>query len=87
MNVKQLVNKLLKISNGITSIEKALVYSFANSVSVDINSSKWLKSYLSDVDVSVVDKVNLIIKEKLTLNELIAVLRCSFRKVKRRKKV
>lgn len=73
MNVKQLVNKLLKISNGITSIEKALVYSFANSVSVDINSSKWLKSYLSDVDVSVVDKVNLIIKEKLTLNELIAV--------------
>lgn len=73
MNIKQLVNKLLKISDDVTSIEKALVYSFADSVKVDINNSEWLKSYLSDVDLSVVDKVNLVIDKNLSLNELIAI--------------
>lgn len=73
MNIKQLVNKLMKISNDVTSIEKALVYSFAGIITVDINNSKWLKRYLSDVDYSVVDKVNIIIDKKLSLNELIAI--------------
>lgn len=73
MNIKQLVNKLLKISDDVTSIEKALVYSFADSVTVDINNSEWLKNYLSDIDLSVVDKVNLIIDKNLLLNELIAI--------------
>lgn len=73
MNIKQLVNKLMKISNDVTSIEKALVYSFAGIISVDINNSKWLKRYLSDVDYSVVDKVNIITDKKLSLNELIAI--------------
>ncbi len=73
MNIKQLVNKLMKISNDVTSIEKALVYSFAGIITVDINNSKWLKRYLSDVDYSVVDKVNIITDKKLSLNELIAI--------------
>lgn len=73
MNIKQLVNKLLKVSNDVTSIEKALVYSFADSVSVDINNSKWLKSYLSNVDLSIVDKVDIITDKKLSINELIAI--------------
>ncbi|MBD5116262.1 MAG: SAM-dependent DNA methyltransferase [Ruminococcaceae bacterium] len=73
MNIKQLVNKLMKISNDVTSIEKALVYSFAGNITVDINNSKWLKRYLSDVDYSVVDKVNIITDKKLSLNELIAI--------------
>lgn len=73
MNIKQLVNKLMKISNDVTSIEKALVYSFADIITVDINNSKWLKRYLSDVDYSVVDKVNIITDKKLSLNELIAI--------------
>lgn len=73
MNIKQLVNKLMKISNDVTSIEKALVYSFAGIITVDINNSKWLKRYLSDVDYSVVDKVNIITDKKISLNELIAI--------------
>lgn len=73
MNIKQLVNKLMKISNDVTSIEKALVYSLAGIITVDINNSKWLKRYLSDVDYSVVDKVNIITDKKLSLNELIAI--------------
>lgn len=73
MNIKQLVNKLMKISNDVTSIEKALVYSFAGIITVDINNSKWLKCYLSDVDYSVVDKVNIITDKKLSLNELITI--------------
>lgn len=73
MNIKQLVNKLMKISNDVTSIEKALVYSFAGIITVDINNSKWLKRYLSDVDYAVVDKVNIITDKKLSLNELIAI--------------
>ncbi len=73
MNIKQLVNKLMKISNEVTSIEKALVYSFASIITVDINNSKWLKRYLSDVDYSVVDKVNIITDKKLSLNELITI--------------
>lgn len=73
MNIKQLVNKLMKISNDVTSIEKALVYSFAGIITVDINNSNWLKRYLSDVDYSVVDKVNIITNKKLSLNELIAI--------------
>lgn len=63
----------MKISNDVTNIEKALVYSFADTISVDINNSEWLKSYLLDVDLSVVDKVNLITDKKLSLNELIAI--------------
>ena len=55
MNVKQLVNKLLKISGDVTSIEKALVYSFADKIAVDTNKSQWLKNYLSDIDYSIVD--------------------------------
>ena len=73
MNVKQLVNKLLKISGDVTSIEKALVYSFADKIAVDTNKSQWLKNYLSDIDYSIVDKVNQITESKLTLNELIAI--------------
>lgn len=73
MNIKQLVNRLLKISNDITSIEKALVYSFADTVAVNINNSLWLKSYLSDVDYAVIDIVNQITEKKLSLNELIAI--------------
>ena len=57
----------------LTSVEKALVYLFADSVSVDINNSKWLRNYLSDVDLSVVDKVKFITNKKLSLNELIAI--------------
>lgn len=73
MNIKQLVNKLLKVSNDVISIEKALVYSFADSVQVDINNSHWLKSYLFNVDLSVVGKVDLITDKKLSLNELISI--------------
>ena len=73
MNIKQLVNKLLKISGDVTSIEKALVYSFADKIAVDTNKSQWLKNYLSDIDYSIVDKVNQITESKLTLNELIAI--------------
>lgn len=73
MNIKQLVNKLLKISNDITSIEKALVYSFADTVAVNINNSQWLKSYLSDVDYAVIDRVNRLTEKKLSLNELIVI--------------
>jgi len=73
MNIKQLVNKLLKISGDVTSIEKALVYSFADKIAVDTNKSQWLKNYLSNIDYSIVDKVNQITESKLTLNELIAI--------------
>lgn len=73
MNIKQLVNKLLKVSDDVTSIEKALVYSFADRIAVDTNKSQWLSSYLSDIDYSAVDKVNLITENKLTLNKLIAI--------------
>lgn len=73
MNIKQLVNKLLKISDDVTSIEKALVYTYADKIAVDTNNSRWLTSYLSDIDCSVVDKVNQVIKGELSLNELIAI--------------
>lgn len=73
MNIKQLVNKLLKVSDDVTSIEKALIYSFADRIAVDTNKSQWLSSYLSDIDYSAVDKVNLITENKLTLNKLIAI--------------
>ncbi|MBP3856536.1 MAG: SAM-dependent DNA methyltransferase [Ruminiclostridium sp.] len=73
MNIKQLVNKLLKISDDVTSIEKALICSFAERIAVDTDKSQWLKSYLSSIDYSIVDKVNQIIERKLTLNELIAI--------------
>ena len=72
MNIKQLVNKLLKISGDVTSIEKALVYSFADKAAVDTNKSQWLKSYLSDINYSIVNKVNQITESNLSLNELIA---------------
>lgn len=73
MNIKQLVNKLLKISDDVISSEKALVYSFADTIAVDTKKSQWLKTYLADIDYSVVDKVNQIIKGELSLNELIAI--------------
>lgn len=73
MNIKPLVNKLLKISDDVINIEKALVYSFADTMAVDTKKSQWLKIYLEDIDYSVVDKVNQIIKSELSLNELIAI--------------
>lgn len=73
MNIKQLVNKLMKISNDVKSIEKALIYSFACIITVDINNSKWLKYYLSDVDYSISDKINIITDKKMSLNELVAI--------------
>ena len=73
MSIKQLVNKLLRISADLTSIEKALVYSFADKIAVDTNNSQWLRSYLSDLDSSIVNKVNQITGSELSLNELIAI--------------
>ena len=73
MNIKQLVNKLLKISDDVINIEKALVYSFADTMAVDTEKSQWLKIYLADIDYSVADKVNQIINGELSLNELIAI--------------
>ncbi|MCH5211800.1 MAG: SAM-dependent DNA methyltransferase [Oscillospiraceae bacterium] len=73
MNIKQLVNKLLKISNDVTSIEKALIYSFANTRNIDIDKSHWLKNYLSDVDNAVIDRANQILEKELSLSELIAI--------------
>ena len=73
MNTKQLVNKLLKITNDVTSIEKALIYSFATQADIDIKKSQWLKKHLSDVDYSIMDKVSHVIGKSLLLNELIAI--------------
>ena len=73
MNIKQFVNKLLKISDNLTSIEKALVCTFANRIAVDTNNSQWLRNYLSDVDYSIVDKVNQITECDLSLNELVSI--------------
>ena len=73
MSIKQLVNKLLKLSDDVTSIEKALVYSFADQIAVSTDKSQWLKSYLSNIDYSIMDKVNHITESKLTLKELIAI--------------
>lgn len=73
MNIKQFVNKLLKISDDLTSIEKALVCTFANRIAVDTNNSQWLRNYLSDVDYSIVDKVNQITECDLSLNELVSI--------------
>ena len=56
MNIKQLVNKLLKISDDVTSIEKALIYSFADKIAVDTNKSQWLKNYLSDIDLRFLER-------------------------------
>ena len=70
MSIKQLVNKLLKISDDVISIEKALIYSFADRIDVDTNNSQWLTSYLSDIDCTVVDQVNHVTADKLSLNEL-----------------
>ena len=73
MKIKQLVNKLLKISNDVTSIEKALVYYFADKNSINTNKSHWLKSYLSDVNTAVISRVNQILGKELSLNELISI--------------
>lgn len=73
MNIKTLVNKLLKISNDVTSIEKALIYSFADTKAIDTNKSHWLRTYLTNVDFDVISRVNQILGRELLLNELIAV--------------
>ena len=73
MKIKQLVNKLLKLSSDVTSIEKALTYSFAKKRAIDTNKSQWFKIYLSDVDYNIANKVDQIIDIKLSLNELIAI--------------
>ena len=87
MNIKQFVNKLLKISDNLTSIEKALVCTFANRIAVDTNNSQWLRNYLSDVDYSIVDKVNQITECDLSLNELVSIFEMLVHLVIRRKKV
>ena len=73
MKIKQLVNKLLKLSSDVTSIEKALTYSFAKKRAIDTNKSQWFKIYLSDVDYNIANKVDQIIDIQLSLNELIAI--------------
>ena len=73
MKIKQLVNKLLKISNDVTSIEKALIYSFADTSAINTNKSHWLKSYLSDVNTAVISRVNQVLGKELSLNELISI--------------
>ena len=73
MNIKQLVNKLLEISDDVTSIVKGLLYSFADKNNVDTNNSQWLRNYLLDIDYSIVDKVNQITESELSLNELISI--------------
>lgn len=73
MNIKSLVNKLMKISNDVTGIEKALVYCFAEVNSVDINNSKWLNSYLSEIDASILNNIDKGMVGKLSLSELIFI--------------
>lgn len=86
MNIKQLVNKLLKISGDVTSIEKALVYSFADKAAVDTNKSQWLKSYLSDINYSIVNKVNQITESNLSLNELITTFEMLIPQIEKKEK-
>ena len=86
MNIKQLVNKLLKISGDVTSIEKALVYSFADKAAVDTNKSQWLKSYLSDINYSIVNKVNQITESNPSLNELIATFEMLIPQIEKKEK-
>lgn len=73
MNVKAFVSRLLKISDDVTSVEKALIYSFAEKKSVDIKKSRWLKNYLKDVDDSILCVVNLAVEEDFSLSNLVAV--------------
>ena len=73
MNVKAFVSRLLKISDDVTSVEKALICSFAEKISVDVKRSQWLKRYLKDVDVSIVRKVYSITEKDISLSDLVAV--------------
>lgn len=73
MDIKKLVNKLLRAFDDATSIEKALIYSFADTHSIAIDKSDWLKSYLSDVDISVVNSVCQMAEDNLSLNELVVI--------------
>lgn len=73
MNIKTLVNKLQKSSNDITSIEKALLLLFARTNNIDVSKSKWLNYYLSNVNNSDLNIIESVIKEKLSLSELISV--------------
>ncbi|WP_295093989.1 N-6 DNA methylase [Ruminococcus sp.] len=86
MNIKQLVKKLLKISSDITNIEKALVYSFANKNAINTNNSQWLKRYLSNVNFDVIDKVNQVIVNNLSLSELIALFEMLVPQIEKKEK-
>lgn len=73
MDVKTFVSRLLKISDDVVSVEKALICSFAESHSVDIKRSQWLKRYLKDVDASTVCKVSSVAEKNVSLSDLVAV--------------
>lgn len=73
MNVKAFVSRLLKISDDVSSVEKALICFFAEKKSVDTKRSRWLKRYLKDVDASIVSKVTSAAEEDVSLSDLVAV--------------
>lgn len=67
MELKKLTSQLIKVSNNIEDIEKALIYVFAKKLNCDYSTSQFFKDYFNDINTNFVDSIdNFVVQNNVT---------------------